>query len=191
MKKNAIISVMMLSVTSGSVLADNHTLSVGYAQSKVQDFKNIKGVNLQYRYEWDSPVSVVGSVSYMKGDWSDSYRDEFDDFYRQHADIKYYSFLAGPSYRLNDYISFYGLVGISHTKAKGDYEWRNSVGSDEYDGHLSGSVSKKSTDFAYAAGIIINPMDNMSVNVGYEGSKADIYGNHSINGFIVGMGYRF
>lgn len=44
---------------SGSRLADNHTLSAGYAQSKVQDFKNIKGVNLQYRYEWDSPVSVV------------------------------------------------------------------------------------------------------------------------------------
>ncbi|EEY3549660.1 Ail/Lom family protein, partial [Escherichia coli] len=52
---------MILSVMSGSTLADNHTLSAGYAQSKVQDFKNIKGVNLQYRYEWDSPVSVVGS----------------------------------------------------------------------------------------------------------------------------------
>ncbi|STI82989.1 PagC-like membrane protein [Escherichia coli] len=71
---------MILSVLSGSRLADNHTLSAGYAQSKVQDFKNIKGVNLQYRYEWDSPVSVVGSFSYMKGDWADSHRDEVDDF---------------------------------------------------------------------------------------------------------------
>ncbi len=78
----------------------------------------------------------------MKGDWADSHRDEADDFYRQQADIKYYSFLAGPAYRLNDYISFYGLVGISHTKAKGDYEWRNSVGADESDGYLSESVSK-------------------------------------------------
>ncbi|HBA9262845.1 TPA: Ail/Lom family outer membrane beta-barrel protein [Escherichia coli] len=191
MKKLVVISVMILSVMSGSTLADNHTLSAGYAQSKVQDFKNIKGVNLQYRYEWDSPVSVVGSFSYMKGDWSDSHRDEADDFYRQQTDIKYYSFLAGPAYRLNDYISFYGLVGISHTKAKGDYEWRNSVGADESDGYLSESVSKKSTDFAYAAGVIINPRGNMSVNVGYEGTKADIYGKHSVNGFTVGVGYRF
>lgn len=98
MKKLVIISVMILSVMSGSTLADNHTLSAGYAQSKVQDFKNIKGVNLQYRYEWDYPVSVVGSFSYMKGDWADSHRDEADDFYRQQADIKYYSFLAGPAY---------------------------------------------------------------------------------------------
>ncbi|WP_164724696.1 Ail/Lom family outer membrane beta-barrel protein [Escherichia coli] len=191
MKKLAMISTLMLSVMSGSVLADNHTLSAGYAQSKVQDFKNIKGMNLQYRYEWDSSVSVVGSFSYMKGDWSDSYHDEGGDFYRQQADIKYYSFLAGPAYRLNDYISFYGLAGISHTKVKGDYEWRNSVGVDEPDGHLSGYVSKKSTDFAYAAGVMINPVDNMSVNVGYEGSKADFYGKHSVNGFTVGVGYRF
>lgn len=105
--------------------------------------------------------------------------------------IAYYSFLAGPAYRLNDYISFYGLVGISHTKAKGDYEWRNSVGADESDGYLSESVSKKSTDFAYAAGVIINPWGNMSVNIGYEGTKADIYGKHSVNGFTVGVGYRF
>ncbi|MXD56928.1 Ail/Lom family protein, partial [Escherichia coli] len=35
---------------SGSTLADTHTLTPGYTQSKVQDFKNIKGVNLQYRY---------------------------------------------------------------------------------------------------------------------------------------------
>ncbi|EOW7727199.1 Ail/Lom family protein, partial [Escherichia coli] len=32
---------------------------------------------------------------------------------------------------------------------------------------------------------------NMSVNVGYEGTKADIYGKHSVNGFTVGVGYRF
>ncbi|EIR4670723.1 outer membrane beta-barrel protein, partial [Escherichia coli] len=79
----------------------------------------------------------------------------------------------------------------SHTKAKGDYEWRNSVGADESDGYLSESVSKKSTDFAYAVGVIINPWGNMSVNVGYEGTKADIYGKHSVNGFTVGVGYRF
>ncbi|EEV2005100.1 outer membrane beta-barrel protein, partial [Escherichia coli] len=44
---------------------------------------------------------------------------------------------------------------------------------------------------AYAAGVIINPWGNMSVNVGYEGTKADIYGKHSVNGFTVGVGYRF
>lgn len=53
-----------------------------------------------------------------------------------------------------------------------------SVATDGPDGHLSGNVSKKSADFAYAAGVIINPVGNMSVNVGYEGSKADFYGKH-------------
>ncbi|MEG9983134.1 Ail/Lom family protein, partial [Escherichia coli] len=56
MKKLSVLSAIILSVASGSVLADNHSFSVGYAQSKIQNFKNIRGVNLQYRYEWDSPV---------------------------------------------------------------------------------------------------------------------------------------
>ncbi|MDX7986658.1 Ail/Lom family protein [Xenorhabdus sp. 12] len=172
-------------------LADNHTVSVGYAQSKVQGLKDIRGVNAQYRYEWDSPISVIGSFSYMKGDHAKSYHDEAGDFYKQHADVKYYSFLAGPAYRINDYVSLYGLMGISHTKADGGYEWRNSVGADKPSGHERGSVSGKSTNFAYATGLIINPMENLSVNVGYEGSRASIHGKHSINGFNVGVGYRF
>lgn len=192
MKKIA-TTIIVVSGLLGSAcaLADNHTVSVGYAQSKVQHFKNIRGVNVQYRYEWDSPVSVIGSFSYMKGDDSKSYYDEFKDFYKHHADVKYYSFLAGPAYRVNDYVSLYGLAGVSHTKADGGYEWRNSVGADEPDGHENSSLSGKSTRFAWAAGIAINPTENMSLNVGYEGSRADIYGKRSINGFNVGVGYRF
>lgn len=176
---------------STGALADNHTVSVGYAQSKVQDFKNLRGVNVQYRYEWDSPVSVIGSFSYMKGDESDSYYDTYGDFYKNSTDVKYYSVLAGPAYRINDYISLYGLVGVAHTKADSKYEWRNSVGAEDPEGHESGNISGKSTNLAYALGFVVNPIENLSVNIGYEGSKADIEGKHSINGFNVGVGYRF
>ncbi|MEX9839376.1 Ail/Lom family protein, partial [Raoultella planticola] len=31
----------------------------------------------------------------------------------------------------------------------------------------------------------------LAVNVAYEGSKAELDGNHSINGFNVGVGFRF
>lgn len=69
MKKLALFVVAVSSLLGSScALADNHTLSLGYAQAKVQDFKNIRGLNMQYRYEWDSPVSIVGSATYMKGD---------------------------------------------------------------------------------------------------------------------------
>ncbi len=36
---------------SSSVFADNHTFSLGYAQTEVEGFTDLKGINAQYRYE--------------------------------------------------------------------------------------------------------------------------------------------
>lgn len=69
--KNIILSTLFIT-TSVLVVnvaqADTNAFSVGYAQSKVQDFKNIRGVNVKYRYEDDSPVSFISSLSYLYGD---------------------------------------------------------------------------------------------------------------------------
>ncbi|WP_407905296.1 Ail/Lom family outer membrane beta-barrel protein [Escherichia coli] len=185
MKKLSIISAIVLAVASGSVLADNHSFSVGYAQSNVQSFRDIRGVNLQYRYEWDSPVSIMGSFSWMKGDGDQQYHDSGDSV-KNKVDAKYYSLLAGPAFRINDYVSLYAVGGVAHVKANGETLWTNSDGYFERD-----TISKKSTSFAYGAGIMVNPVDNMSVNVGYEGTSAELGDNYSINGFNIGVGYRF
>ena len=73
MKKLSLAVLVIAGLTSGMAFADNQSVSIGYAQSKVQDFKNIRGVNAQYRYEWDSPLSVVGSFTYMSGDEDQNY----------------------------------------------------------------------------------------------------------------------
>uniref|UniRef100_UPI00289B0380 Ail/Lom family outer membrane beta-barrel protein n=1 Tax=Leclercia sp. TaxID=1898428 RepID=UPI00289B0380 len=73
MKKLSLAVCVAASLSSGAALADNQTVSVGYAQSNVEDFKNIRGVNVQYRYEWDSPVSLMGSFTYMSGDQDEHY----------------------------------------------------------------------------------------------------------------------
>lgn len=170
---------------STCALADNHTVSVGYAQSKVQDFKNIRGVNLQYRYEWDSPVSVIGSFTYMKGD--ESYSDRTDFYgdisgYDGKTDVKYYSVLAGPAWRINDYVSFYALAGIANIKAEDKTTYLS---------HYSEELKESKTSFAYGAGVAFNPVDNLSVNIGYEGTRAKFGKNITMNGFNVGVGYRF
>ncbi|ROP60257.1 putative virulence related protein PagC [Enterobacter sp. BIGb0383] len=185
MKKITLAILLTAGMSSGAVLADDHTFSVGYAQSKVQDFKNIRGVNLQYRYEFDSPVSIVGSFTWMKGDESVSEYDE-QDLISSQVDVDYYSLMAGPAYRVNDYVSFYALGGVAHTKASGSYRVDYDDGFTE-----GGSLDGKSTNFAWGAGIIVNPMTNLSITAGYEGTKANLDGNHSINGFNVGVGYRF
>ncbi|UPT57577.1 Ail/Lom family outer membrane beta-barrel protein [Dickeya zeae] len=170
--------------------AGMNTFSVGYAQSKIQGLKNIGGVNVQYRYEVDSELSLIGSFSYLDGDADVSNRIS-DDVIRNHADSKYYSFLIGPAYRINPVISVYALVGTAHVKTDVSSEWFNF---ESGKGLISQGTQKStfsSNALAYGAGVIINPVENLSVNLGYEGTKADINGDRPINGFTVGVGYRF
>lgn len=170
--------------------ADQQTISLGYAQSKVQDLNNINGVNIKYRYEWDSPVSVIGSFTYMSG------KDDYSyyltkDIINNKVDIKYYSLSVGPAYRLNPYISFYGLLGLNYNKVDYKSSWNNyESGSYRYMGDVRGNIKK--TSFMYGAGVQINPIENVAVDIGYEGSSLDD-GNqsHAINGFNIGVGYRF
>lgn len=186
MNKIYMAIVVAAALTSGAALADDHTVSVGYAQSKVEGFKNIRGVNLQYRYEFDNPLSVMGSFTYMKGDDDQHYYAGYDAVHN-HIKAKYYSLLAGPAWRFNDYVSLYALGGVARSKADGKTTWTNYP-----DGYVGrDSISEKSTTFAYGAGVIINPTENVAINVGYEGTDADLAGNRSINGFNVGVGYRF
>lgn len=186
MKKITLIALLVSGMASGAAMADNQTVSVGYAQSKVEGFKNVRGVNLQYRYEFNSPFSVLSSFTYMKGsDSADGYIDQ--DYLQVNEDVKYYSLLVGPAYRINDYISLYAMGGLAHTKADVSVTWTNyGDGYTEKD-----TASASSNSFAYGAGVIINPVENLSVTVGYEGTRADLYGNRSVNGFNIGVGYRF
>lgn len=186
MKKISLGILLATVLVSGSVLADNHTVSVGYAQSKVEDFKNIRGVNLQYRYEFDSPVSFLGSFTYMSGDEDQHYFVDADSV-KNSVDVKYYSLMVGPAYRINEYVSLYALGGVARTKADGDTQWVNAGDNETF----RESISAKSTSFAWGAGVQFNPIANLAVNVGYEGTNADIDDTHSINGFNVGVGYRF
>lgn len=191
----AISGLVIFSVSSIS-LADNHTLSVGYAQSKVSDFKDIRGVNLQYRYEWDFPISVSGSFAYMSGDNSFSEYSEGSGGSKREtkdqADLKYYSLLAGPAWRINSYASLYALAGVAYTDAKtslNTYTVLNGI-DNRISSHASGSW--KSASFSYGAGVLINPIENLSVNIGYEGTRVKIGDfKHAIDGFNIGVGYRF
>ncbi|MEX9839394.1 Ail/Lom family outer membrane beta-barrel protein, partial [Raoultella planticola] len=120
-KYGTVLAVVTGCLMGNAAQADNQTVSIGYAQSKVQDFKNIRGVNVLYRYEWNSPISVLGSFTYMKG--SDDYdSNPWPDIIKNDIDLKYYSLLVGPAYCVNDYISLYALGRIVHTKASDSSE---------------------------------------------------------------------
>lgn len=181
MTKVHLAVLLAIGMSSGGIaLAEHHTASIGYAQSRIEDFKHIRGTNLQYRYEDDTALSFLSSFSYMhrSGD-SESF------FPGKSADVKaqYYSLLAGPAYRINDNISLYALGGVARTKIDADGKMNNGI--------TGFSSSGKSTSFACGLGVIINPVENISVNLGYESAKTNLNGNRGINGFNIGAGYRF
>ncbi|CBJ79635.1 Virulence membrane protein pagC precursor [Xenorhabdus bovienii str. Jollieti] len=192
--KKALLATLAVSgVMYGSLAyADSHTVTVGYAQSKVQNFKDIRGVNLHYRYEWDSPVSIIGSFTHMKGDrdYKFSFKHNGKNYTGEDSlDMKYYSLMAGPAYRINDYLSVYGLLGFAHSKAdatEGAYHLRNTVEVE------ASKMNRKSTNFAYGAGVEVNPIQSLSLYAGYEGASVKYNDNREeINGFNLGVGYRF
>lgn len=83
----------------------------------------------------------------------------------------YSSLMIGPTYRFNDYISLYGNVGMAEMKIK------------NRDNHSSSEDA-----FAYGAGVIFNPLTNLSLGLSWETAKLLFV---DTNTFGVSVGYRF
>ncbi|MEJ5113501.1 Ail/Lom family outer membrane beta-barrel protein [Erwinia billingiae] len=186
--KTTILSLAILTAISTVTVvhAADHTITLGYAQSKVQDFKNIQGINAKYRYEWNSPLSIISSFTYLNGS-SDGHYSNVNNTIYPDVDVKYYSLAVGPAYRINDFFSLYGLVGVNYNKVNYSYDLEK-FGL----GNSSSTSDNKSTNLMYGAGVQINPWNNLAIDVGYEGSRVKDGGtDYAVNGFNVGVGYRF
>lgn len=179
----ALLACTTLGTTFNTLADSNHTVSLGYAQSKIETGPTLKGVNAKYRYEWDSPISIITSLTYTARGVDGIYDDD-GSIGKSKLDFKYWSFSAGPAYRFNEFISIYSLLGYNANSVK-----LNDI-SNSHD-----SLTYKGRSFMYGAGILINPMDKLSLELGYEGSslKYDEFSHKrlAINGFNVGVGYRF
>ncbi|AHF79273.1 Virulence-related outer membrane protein (plasmid) [Sodalis praecaptivus] len=209
--------------------AENHSISVGYMWSNIglgsgnepngneqdiieRNLPKLNGFNIKYRYEWDSPLSLIGSLSYSTGSSSIPINGQVNHLetgpsnpHKINVDysVKKFSLLTGPAYRVNDYISFYGLAGISHYKGDIDIKSSISAGNSSLDKNVN--LNQSGTGLAYSVGVQINPMPNLVVDLSYEGSRnkietkgeVPIFGDvkqsnaGNTNGFVVGIGYRF
>ncbi len=177
MKKIACLSALACVVALGtsSAFASTSTVSVGYAQGDAQGVVNkASGFNLKYRYEFDdnNPWGVVGSLTYL-----DKSHNPGDDSYSK---AQYYGVTAGPSYRINDWVSAYGLVGVGVGKFR-DISDQGSAQFREKTGHTDAGV-------AYGAGLQFNPIQNVALDFSYEQSRIH---NVDVGTWIAGVGYRF
>ena len=170
MKKIACLSALaaVLAISAGTAVAATSTVTGGYAQSDMQGVANkAGGFNLKYRYEEDnSPLGVIGSFTYP------AKSDTQNDFYTKG---QYYGITAGPAYRINDWASIYGVVGVGYGKAQYNQFPENNNSTSDY-------------GFSYGAGLQFNPIENVALDVSYEQSRIR---SVDVGTWIVGAGYRF
>lgn len=170
MKKIACLSALalVLAASAGTAVAATSTVTGGYAQSDMQGEANkAGGFNLKYRYEQDnSPLGVIGSFTYTEKNRSE------DGIYNKG---QYYGITAGPAYRINDWASIYGVVGVGYGKFQAnDFPASKSDMSDY--------------GFSYGAGMQFNPIENVALDFSYEQSRIR---NVDVGTWIAGVGYRF
>lgn len=165
-----------------AVRAENHSLSLGYAQSRIEHFKNVRGVNLKYRYETESPVGLIASFSWQSGKNDQSGELSEETSWHSNVKARYWSLLAGPGLRVNKFVSLYALAGVGTVKVN----MKDHISDIDYQEEFSDS--QRHSGFAWGTGVQFNPMDNVVIDLGYEGSKID---DVKINGFNLGVGYRF
>lgn len=170
MKKIACLSALacVLAVSAGSAMAQS-TVSGGYAQSDMQGVANkANGFNLKYRYEDGSnPLGWIGSFTYTEKDRAES------GFYNKG---QYYGITGGPAFRLNDWASIYGVVGIGY----GKFQQNSQQVRDKSD--------TSDVGFSYGAGLQFNLYENVALDAGYEQSRIR---NVDVGTWIAGVGYRF
>ncbi|AML56900.1 Outer membrane protein X precursor [Serratia rubidaea] len=182
MKKSALLGAIVVALsTLMPAQAERHTVIFDYARAQLDNFSDLDGINIKYRYEWGSALSLMNSFSALGGDNHSANGGK--------TELNYYAYSVGPAYYLNRYMVIYGLVGLSHSNVKNSAAWATEQNS----GRARGSRGASSASaFAYGAGLLFTPRENIVLDVGYEGSQIDIGGlNRDVNLFTVGVGYRF
>ena len=165
------LAVVLAASVGTTAFAATSTVTGGYAQSDMQGEANkAGGFNLKYRYEQDNnPLGVIGSFTYTEKDRTDASGD--------YNKTQYYGITAGPAYRLNDWASIYGVVGVGY----GKFQQTENEG-------LNRTASNSDYGFSYGAGLQFNPIQDVALDFSYEQSRIR---NVDVGTWIAGVGYRF
>ncbi|ECZ5471663.1 outer membrane beta-barrel protein [Salmonella enterica] len=177
MKKTTLATILLFCLSAGTTYAEQHSISVGYATGALyvngdkSSDGHPDGMNFKYRYEINDTWGIVGAFTFSG--------DTIGDLVK--TDWGYTSYQVGPSWRINDYVSLYYLLGVA--RADSDI----STMSEKY--------SYKKNSLASSIGVQINPWPNMVLDVGYEYARFHDYPQSGNNIesllFNMGLGYRF
>lgn len=171
--RKALLAVVLFAIVAPSY-AVQHSVEVGYARSDIGEGDHLNGANFKYGYQpEDSALGLITSFT-LTGD-SDK---EYDQGVKAEGDIGYASLMVGATYQLTDWLKPYAMIGVGRAGYKIDITYQND----------KETVKDHDTAFSYGAGVQIEPVKDIYINAGYEGSRLF---DTQVNTFTVGAGYRF
>ncbi|XPE41105.1 outer membrane protein OmpX [Shigella flexneri] len=169
MKKIACLSALaaVLAFSAGTAVAV--TSSYGWLRSERCSGRSeqMNGFNLKYRYEQDNTRWVLSVPSL-------TLKKVVPMLWRLQQN-PVYGITAGPAYRLNDWASIYGVVGVGYGK------FQNAAS--PADNHTTSDYG-----FSYGAGLQFNPNRKRCSGLLLEQSRIR---SVDVGTWIAGVGYRF
>lgn len=191
-----ISAILMCSTAIAHEFDSNPTLSLGFQKGGLGSFSNLHGSNVKLQYETSLLWGVMGSYTQMKNNWQDesdvcrihdkkcSADYNINHAYDKHAE--YYSWMAGPTYRVSNNLSLFALAGISHAGIGNPVPYTNN-GLSTQTMHYSSS-----NQFSYSAGLMLKASDKLLFTAGYEGSHASYEGSKlDMKSLFIDVGYQF
>ncbi|SFN88027.1 Ail/Lom family outer membrane beta-barrel protein [Xenorhabdus japonica] len=177
-----VAGLSILAFNANASNSNKNTISLGYAQSNGSLKNNLEiyhndekmktnqhGLNLKYRYEFNEHFGVIGSLTYTQ------YVHKYD-FYGSLSKFEWKntSLMAGPTYRFNNYISAYGLIGATYNKAGFS--------------NVEDNNTQTRTSLSYGAGLQFNPTPNWAVDASYSYTNLKYA---KLGTWVLGVGYHF
>ena len=171
-----IVAIALSIITFNASANLKNTLSLGYAQTQIKiDGDKVdgapKGINIKYDRKLNESFGIIGSIIYNHKKY---YCYDVQDEMNAQSNFNYYLLTAGPSYRFNEYINIYGLIGTSIISAKYKDDIEN--------------YHEKKASLSYGVGLQINPISNIAIDASYEYSKVN---DANLGTWVLGVGYRF
>nr|WP_176488077.1 Ail/Lom family outer membrane beta-barrel protein [Candidatus Regiella insecticola] len=150
--------------------------------------RHVSGINVKYRYEFTDNWGAIASFTHAQksgplNNISFGGKDKkATDGASAHYKLQYNSLMIGPTYRVNNWVSVYGTVGVGNGRFNAT-DYKNVPG--VKDGYRN---SENKYAVAWSAGVQVNPMEQLAVDLSFEQSKP---GNVEANNVVLGLGYTF
>ncbi|QAU94106.1 hypothetical protein ETE47_00960 [Escherichia coli] len=171
-KRNSTTVVVNTLASENPDEAGRYSMDVEYGQYSVILLVDTLGMVTSFSYAGDKNRQLT---RYSDTRWhEDSVRN------------RWFSVMAGPSVRVNEWFSTYAMAGVAYSRVStfsGDY-LRVTDNKGKTHDVLTGSDDGRhsNTSLAWGAGVQFNPTESVAIDIAYEGSGS---GDWRTDGFIV------